>query len=297
VLVKYVRLVSNIVIYYSGSGTFTFGERPSCASWEDLLRRAGQQLIRACDSHPSLGGLSVPRNASFASPLLWYLAMRLGSGVIVAVFLTLLLEPNTAVRAYWLQPVELRDIATDPQVVLPDGTGTVTGTSNPVIGQDSFLGIPFAQPPTENLRFAKPVALAANSSRMISATQFGYVCPQATVHFPHYFSSLILEGSAHDDDPLISQSASLPWSYMSEDCLSVNILRPSNLPANASLPILVWIYGGGYSSGASSEYNGSAIVTQSMMRVRASVLCHTRYNQLRLLHVSTIRANLLFMCP
>ncbi len=32
----------------------------------------------------------------------------------------------------------------------------------------------------------------------------------------------------------------------SEDCLTINVLRPAGLPANANLPVLAWIYGGGF---------------------------------------------------
>jgi carboxylesterase type B len=33
---------------------------------------------------------------------------------------------------------------------------------------------------------------------------------------------------------------------MSEDCLTLNIIRPSNIDINTSLSVMVWIYGGGF---------------------------------------------------
>src|SRR5579863_9463750 len=72
---------------------------------------------------------------------------------------------------------------------------------------------------------------------------------------------------------------------MSEDCLTLNIFRPPSIDVNSSLPVMAWIYGGGFMSvwwmplcspkltllfiaGASSLYDGSALVEQSVARVR-----------------------------
>jgi acetylcholinesterase len=53
---------------------------------------------------------------------------------------------------------------------------------------------------------------------------------------------------------------------VSEDCLTINVLRPSGIPANAKLPVLTWVYGGGFANGFAANYNGSAIVAQSVLR-------------------------------
>jgi acetylcholinesterase len=53
---------------------------------------------------------------------------------------------------------------------------------------------------------------------------------------------------------------------VSEDCLTVNVLRPAGIPANASLPVMVWIYGGGFTHGMSAAFNGSAIVAKAALR-------------------------------
>lgn len=57
-------------------------------------------------------------------------------------------------------------------------SGTVQGVNLPQFGQDNFLGIPYAQPPLGSLRFAAPVPLASNSSRVFPATQYGKACMQ-----------------------------------------------------------------------------------------------------------------------
>jgi acetylcholinesterase len=46
----------------------------------------------------------------------------------------------------------------------------------------------------------------------------------------------------------------------------LNVLRPTGTKQNARLPVLVWIYGGGFLTGASSAFNGSIIVQQSVTR-------------------------------
>lgn len=66
---------------------------------------------------------------------------------------------------------------TAPSVTL-NGTGTVVGVTNPATALDTFLGIPYAQAPVGSLRFAAPIALSNNASRVIRATSYGPVCPQ-----------------------------------------------------------------------------------------------------------------------
>ena len=43
---------------------------------------------------------------------------------------------------------------------------------------------------------------------------------------------------------------------LSEDCLHLNVLRPAGTSASAKLPVLFWIHGGGFASGAASAFNG-----------------------------------------
>jgi hypothetical protein len=64
-----------------------------------------------------------------------------------------------------------------PTVVLGD-TGTVVGVTNSTFGLDSFLGIPYAQPPVGPLRWRVPVPLTPNPSRIIQATAWGPACIQ-----------------------------------------------------------------------------------------------------------------------
>ena len=102
---------------------------------------------------------------------------------------------------------------------------------------DKFLGIPYAEPPTGQLRFARPV-IKSKFTRPFDATRFGPACPQDPEQM-----KLWIPG-----DP-----------YISEDCLSLNIFRPS--ATNQSLlPVMIWLHGGAYVIGQSSIYSAENLV-------------------------------------
>ena len=54
--------------------------------------------------------------------------------------------------------------------------GTWSGYHNSFYNEDYFLGIPFAQPPIGNLRYAAPQSLNASWTGVKNATQYGYEC-------------------------------------------------------------------------------------------------------------------------
>ncbi|KAF8322026.1 alpha/beta-hydrolase [Clavulina sp. PMI_390] len=122
-----------------------------------------------------------------------------------------------------------------PTVSLTSNT-TVVGSRN-AYGLEQFLGIPYAQPPLGELRFAKPLPIHNHSSTSVDATAYGPVCMQAPTNFN------------------VSQ--------MSEDCLSINIVRPGGVNMTSKLPVMVWVYGGGFVTGGSSGSNPTAIILRS----------------------------------
>ncbi|KAF8993116.1 alpha/beta-hydrolase [Hymenopellis radicata] len=124
-----------------------------------------------------------------------------------------------------------------PEVQL--GNTTLIGRDVTILHQDFFGGIPFAEPPLGQLRLKAPVSkFTLNDDDVFDASNFGSDCLQLSNSSP----------------------------VGSEDCLTINILRPSGTRANSSLPVLFWTYGGGFFAGKSSTFNGSAIVTQSILR-------------------------------
>jgi para-nitrobenzyl esterase len=92
-----------------------------------------------------------------------------------------------------------------------------------------FLGIPYAAPPVGELRWKPPMPVARWSG-VRDATKFGSRCMQGPV-----FSDMVFR------DPGIS-----------EDCLTLNVWAPPK-SGNRRLPVMVWIYGGGFVAGGSSE--------------------------------------------
>ena len=121
-------------------------------------------------------------------------------------------------------------------------TGIVRGISD--AGIDSFKGIPFAAPPVGPLRWRSPQPPKAWTGER-DATAYGHDCMQL---------------------PFPSDAAPL-GTPPSEDCLYVNVWRPAG--TQSKLPVLVWIYGGGFVNGGSSPptYSGAELAKNGIMVV------------------------------
>ena len=123
---------------------------------------------------------------------------------------------RTAFTACALLAPLARGQGCSPTVTLQNGT--YTGVHQTAYGQDYFLGMPFAQPPLGDLRFRVPEPLNStwDGSR------------NATAYYPECV------GYGGDDIGY----------EVNEDCLALNVIRPSGYEGEA-LPIGVWIHGGG----------------------------------------------------
>jgi para-nitrobenzyl esterase len=128
--------------------------------------------------------------------------------------------------------------------VVRTAAGLVRGRAED--GVAVFRGIPFAQPPVGDLRFAAPRPARAWDGVREAAT-FGPPPPQSG------FLLTPMVSAAPDADP--------------DDWLTVNVFSP-DLGA-AGLPVMVWIYGGAYRSGASSVlgYDGTPLARQNVVVV------------------------------
>lgn len=112
----------------------------------------------------------------------------------------------------------------DPAIVQTD-KGAVRGSI--VNGVRVFMGIPFAAPPVGPLRFSAPKPAAAWTG-VRDAMQAGPACPQTGP----------------------------PVQNATEDCLFLNVWAPVNA---SKLPVLVFLYGGGFVLGTGAAYDGSLL--------------------------------------
>ncbi|KAA1011371.1 carboxylesterase family protein [Paraburkholderia panacisoli] len=155
---------------------------------------------------------------------------------------SILIKPGFTGAAVLLASCSGGSVTPDPTVV-PVDTGMVQGALSK--GVDSFKGIPYAAPPIGALRWRPPQAAAAWAGTR-PATSFGHDCMQLEF--------------AGDSTPISTTP--------SEDCLYLNVWRPANT-ATKKLPVMVWIYGGGYVNGGSSVpvYDGTQFAKQGVVFV------------------------------
>jgi para-nitrobenzyl esterase len=129
------------------------------------------------------------------------------------------------------------------QEIVTIQTGKIKGVA--ADGLIAFKGIPFAAPPVGELRWRPPQPLAKWQG-VRSAADYAHDCMQ--LPFPS------------DAAPLGTPPA--------EDCLYLNVWVPAPRAA-APMPVLVWIYGGGFVNGGSSPavYDGSQFARSGVVLV------------------------------
>lgn len=140
-----------------------------------------------------------------------------------------------------LSPFTAHALTPSGSVGAPDGTYAGLATES---GRQ-FLGIRFAQPPVGDKRWRAPEAVTP--AEEINAQEFGARCVQPQDGWNFTPSS---------DTPMTG----------SEDCLFLNVYTPK--ATAGGLPVLVWIPGGGFVTGAGSDYDGHVLAeTQNVIVV------------------------------
>jgi len=138
-------------------------------------------------------------------------------------------------------------ITTDLSVPLVEtDIGPIRGSL--VDGVATFLGIPYAAPPTGDLRW-KPPRPHDVWTEVRDATAYGASCSQ--IMNP-------VTGDPKDSDPGAVHSQDCPENCQgdyccvgSEDCLFANVWTTAAAP-NEKRPVMVWIHGGGWNNGSGS---------------------------------------------
>lgn len=134
--------------------------------------------------------------------------------------------------------------AGDP--VVTTDKGPVQGLAGD--GLHSFLGIPFAAPPINKLRWMPPQE-TDSWTNALKTVEFPPACPQSARY-----------GLTEASDV--------------EDCLYLNVVSPDTAKAGAKLPVVVWIHGGAFVGGATNLYSlgdlaraGNAVIVSMNYRV------------------------------
>src|SRR3979490_2680426 len=123
---------------------------------------------------------------------------------------------DRVVYLLWLFTIYNQALALPPGHAAPDPNcardapvvsllnGSYFGIHSNQYQQDLFLGIPFAQPPVGDLRLRLPSSLNSSWTGVRNATQYSPAC------------------FGYGEDTQIGAG-----NYCSEDCLTLNIVRPS----------------------------------------------------------------------
>lgn len=156
----------------------------------------------------------------------------------------------------------------NPTIIAPSPQATVAGSS--ALGVDSFKGIPFAQPPVGQLRLKPPQPLTSAIGK-VDGTAAPRACPQFFFSvdrnaFPTNVLGTLL------NTPIFQAATNA-----GEDCLTINVQRPAGIKADAKLPVLFWIFGGGFELGSSAMYDGTSLVAESVAQGKPIIFVAVNY--------------------
>ena len=150
-------------------------------------------------------------------------------------------SPGTALYGqrmdFWSKVPQIAKECRNDTYVITTTSGKIRGIVTKVDSHTvlQFRKIPYAEPPVGNLRFAKPHPKRPWPGTLDS-TKFGPSCVQ-----------------------FVGQTEN---KIVSEDCLHLNIFAPFPVRQSSRKPVMIWIHGGGFTSGQGTTINGSYLVVK-----------------------------------
>ncbi|CAM5676659.1 carboxylic ester hydrolase [Streptomyces spiroverticillatus] len=167
------------------------------------------------------------------------IARRTGAAAAALLAATLVAASTATSTAATAQPVAAQSAAKGgPTVAAPATVTTDTGALHGA--PERFLGVPYAAPPVGGLRW-KSSQPAASWRGIREATQPAAVCAQ--------------NASPEGGD------------VFNEDCLTLDVYRPARLPKHGKLPVMVFVHGGGFTTGRTANYDGARMAEAGNMIV------------------------------
>lgn len=156
----------------------------------------------------------------------------------------------------------------NPTVIAPLPKATVVGVD--ALNVESYKGIPYAKPPINQLRLKPPQPLTADLGT-VDGTGQPKACPQFL---------LSIDGSSIPSN-VLGNILNIPFfqtvTNAGEDCLTINVQRPSGTKPDAKLPVLFWIFGGGFQLGSTQMYDGTSLVRESVEQGKPIIFVAVNY--------------------
>jgi carboxylesterase type B len=160
-----------------------------------------------------------------------------------------------------------------PTVTIRHPPATIIGLAGTVTqpAVEQFPGIPFAKPPVGPLRLKPPQALTKPQGTIL-ALKNGNACPQMV------FSTVLNDAIPTSELGLLLNTPLFQKALgEGEDCLVLNVHRPTGTRPGDKLPVLFWIFGGAFELGWNSMYDGSIWVSESMKQRQPIIMVTVNY--------------------
>ncbi|CEH11757.1 Acetylcholinesterase/Butyrylcholinesterase [Ceraceosorus bombacis] len=162
------------------------------------------------------------------------------------------------------------------------GQATVVGSS--ANGIESFRALRYGKAPVGKLRFMPPVKADAPTG-VLQATQNPPSCRQMPLIQPPanpYTDAINKFFNSQNDSAFAQGFARLNaptngGQRGSEDCLFLNVHRPVGTKRDAKLPVLFWMYGGGFQFGSLDTYEPTSLIQRSVSQKQPMIYVSINY--------------------